>query len=62
VRRNFLSAGVTAIDLAFAIASVGTGDSAEADGGNLLVLSSNGYRAVLEGRAAVERRRAASWP
>ncbi len=48
MKRGFLSAGVTAIGIAFAIAFVGPDDSAEAVGGDLTVLSSNGYQAVLE--------------
>ena len=48
MKRGFLSAGVAAIGLAFAIAIVGPGGSVKADGGDLTVLSSNGYQAVLE--------------
>jgi molybdate transport system substrate-binding protein len=48
MKHGFLSAGVAAVGLAFAVAIVGTGGSVEADGGALTVLSSNGYQAVLE--------------
>ena len=48
MKRGFLSAVGAAFGIAFAIAIVGTGDYAAADGGDLTVLSSNGYQAVLE--------------